>query len=165
MKEIQPRTFTLEQAITLATKAHLGQIDKVGNPYIQHPMHVMETLQGVEAKMVGVLHDTIEDSETTVDDLRKAGCPESVIKALELVTHDPDYQGTEEEYENKIKTIAQSDNQLAIDAKYADLLHNSDITRIKEPEEKDFRRIEKYQRSMRVLEPVVSDYLREKSTT
>jgi len=164
VKEAQPQPFSLEQAVTLATNAHSGQVDKAGNPYILHPRHVMETLQGNEAKMTGILHDTLEDSEMTVDDLRKAGCPESVIKALELVTHNPDYQGTEEEYEKKIKMIAESGNQLAIDVKYADLMHNSDITRIKEPKEKDFKRVAKYKKSMAVLQPFISDYLKEKSS-
>lgn len=163
MKETQPQPFSLEQAIALATTAHKDQVDKAGNPYIDHPIHVMNTLQGDTAKMVGILHDTIEDTELTYADLKKVGCPDSVITALELVTHSPDYQGTEEEYEKKIKAIAESGNQLAIDVKYADLMHNSDVTRIKEPKEKDFKRVAKYKKSMAVLQPVVSDYLKEKS--
>ena len=163
MKETQPQTFSLEQAIALAKTAHKDQVDKAGNPYIDHPLHVMNTLQGDTARMVGVLHDTIEDSELTFADLKKAGCPESVIEAIALVTHSPEYQGTQEEYEKKITMIAESGNQLAIDVKYADLLHNSDITRIKEPKEKDFKRVAKYEKSMAVLQPFISEYLKEKS--
>ena len=119
----------------------------------------MSQLEGEDARCVGVLHDVIEDSELGFDDLERMGTPRRITDALRLITHPADYRGTEEEYIQWIETLAHSGNQLAIDVKWADLTHNSDISRIPSPSDKDRQRVEKYRRSMQILLPFVSAYL------
>jgi (p)ppGpp synthase/HD superfamily hydrolase len=80
---------TLEKAIELAARQHAGQKDKEGQPYILHPIRVMQRVEGEEAKMVAVLHDTLEDTGLTEDDLRRAGFGEEVIRGVLAVTHRP----------------------------------------------------------------------------
>jgi (p)ppGpp synthase/HD superfamily hydrolase len=81
---------TLERAVEIAAKAHAGVKDKQGQPYILHPIRVMMGVEDDDAKMVAVLHDVIEDTEVTLDDIRAAGFSEAVIAALDLVTHRKD---------------------------------------------------------------------------
>jgi len=92
--------------------------------------------------------------------LKSLGCPQHIIDAIELVTHSPDYKGGYGEYMEKINKIAHSENQLAIDVKWGDLTHNTDMSRIPNPTEKDYQRQEKYFKSKEILRPFVSDYLR-----
>jgi (p)ppGpp synthase/HD superfamily hydrolase len=153
------RIFPLTKAIEIAKLAHKGQLDKANKPYIDHPLNVMNQLNGNMAKMTGVLHDVVEDTSITFEDLAKMGCPKDVIEALKLVTHPKDYRKTKEEYFKGIRAIADSGNQLAIDVKYADLTHNSDLSRLSNQTEKDIARIAKYKTSMEILKPLVSDYL------
>jgi GTP diphosphokinase / guanosine-3',5'-bis(diphosphate) 3'-diphosphatase len=159
-KQLKNATFPLARAIEIAKSAHLGQFDKAGKPYIDHPFNVMNQLRGNLAKMTGVLHDVVEDTNTTFEDLEKMGCPSVVIEALKLVTHPKNYRGTKAEYINGIKAIADSGNQLAIDVKYADLTHNSDTSRLSNPTKKDLARTEKYKKCLDILRPLVSDYLK-----
>ncbi|MGG1266408.1 HD domain-containing protein [Brevibacillus laterosporus] len=77
---------TLEKAIVIATKAHAGQVDKGGNPYILHPLRVMLKMGTEEEMIVAVLHDVIEDTKVNVDDLKRAGFTESVIDAVIALT-------------------------------------------------------------------------------
>ncbi len=154
------KNFTLKKAIEIAKNAHKGQVDKAGKSYIEHSLYVMDQLRGREAKMTGILHDIVEDSNMTFEDLKKAGCPSKVITALKLVTHSKDYKGTEEEYIKFIQIIADLGNQLAIDVKFVDLTHNSDLSRLTKPTEKDLARVEKYRKSMEILKPLVSSYLK-----
>ena len=160
MAKTVSKQFTLKQAIELATSKHKNQQDKAGQPYIHHPLNVMNQLQGNYAKMAGVLHDVVEDSDTTFEDLEKMGCPKIVISALRLVTHPPGHKGTEEEYIKAIQAIANSGNQLAIDVKWADLTHNSDVSRTPNPEDRDLQRLNKYHKSMEILKPFISNYLK-----
>ena len=74
----------LEKAKEIAEKAHAGQRDKGGNPYILHPIRVMERCETELEKITAVLHDVVEDSEYTLEDLRKKGFPEEILEALEL---------------------------------------------------------------------------------
>jgi (p)ppGpp synthase/HD superfamily hydrolase len=85
---------TLEKAIELAARAHAGQLDKDGFPYILHPLRVMLAVEEGAARIVGVLHDTIEDTSLTEDDLRREGFGEEVLAALRLVTHGKDTNPT-----------------------------------------------------------------------
>ena len=77
---------TLEDAIRLAVEAHQGQKDKVGQPYILHPLRVMFRLTSDDERMVGVLHDVVEDTKYTFEDLRRMGYPEKILQALDGVT-------------------------------------------------------------------------------
>src|SRR5688572_17629284 len=79
---------TLEKAIAVATAAHAGQQDKEGLPYIMHPLRVMSRVEGDDAQIVAVLHDVVEDTSTTLDDLRAAGFDDRILEAVSCVTHD-----------------------------------------------------------------------------
>jgi (p)ppGpp synthase/HD superfamily hydrolase len=78
---------TIEKALQIAAKAHEGQRDKEGLPYILHPLRVMAAVTGEDAQIVAVLHDVIEDTAVTADDLRAAGFASAVVAAVERVTH------------------------------------------------------------------------------
>ncbi len=131
-------------ARAIAEKAHADQVDKAGEPYIGHPAHVAASVEGDKAKAVAWLHDVVEDTSTTFDDLRAAGVDDEVLVALELLTHDK--SAPYMEYVAAIKK-----NDLARTVKLADLAHNSDLSRLPEVTETDLRRVEKYRQAIEVL--------------
>ena len=136
---------TLERAIAIAAAAHEGQRDKAGNPYILHPLRVMLRLSDPEDRMAGVLHDVVEDCEGwTIERLRGEGFPVAVLAAVEAVTMHPG-----EEYEAFVLRAAE--NPIGRLVKLADLEDNCDLSRISDPTEKDYRRIEKYKRAIRLI--------------
>jgi GTP diphosphokinase / guanosine-3',5'-bis(diphosphate) 3'-diphosphatase len=151
--------FTLNDAIKLAEEKHKGQVDKGGEPYISHPLSVMGMLKDEPSKMAGVLHDIVEDTTVTFDDLKGLGCPEEVLSAVRLVTHAEDFDGSDESYMRDIQNIADSGNQIAVDVKWADLTNNQDLSRIPSPTPKDHARLIRYSKAKTVLKPLVSDYL------
>lgn len=127
----------LEKAAKLAEKAHQGQVDKGGQPYILHPGRVMEQCETETEKIVALLHDVMEDTPYTLEDLRQEGFSEEVLEALLCLTH---REG--EPYMAYIGRVCE--NPLAARVKYADLQDNMDLRRIPEPTERDFARLEKY---------------------
>ena len=132
---------TLEQAIALAVKAHQNQLDKVGQPYILHPLRVMFRLSGQVEQIVGVLHDVVEDSEITFADLRRLGYSEEIIAALDGVTRRDD-----ETYEEFVHRSAA--HPISRRVKLADLADNMDLQRLpKEITDKDVARLRRYQRA------------------
>ncbi|MBF0192658.1 MAG: GTP pyrophosphokinase [Magnetococcales bacterium] len=132
---------TLDQAIALASQAHLGQKDKSGCPYILHPLRIMMRLEQDEERMVAVLHDVVEDTGITFARLQEMGFSETVLEALDHLTHRPD-----ESYEAYIERIAP--HPLARRVKLLDLEDNMDIRRLASPmTERDQARLQKYQRS------------------
>ena len=133
-----------EKAYEIAKKAHLGQIDKAGEDYIKHPEKVASFVKTDEEKAVAYLHDVIEDTELTLEDLREYGFSEEVLKAVDVITKKKgqDYQT----YLNSVK-----ENKLARVVKLADLRHNSDLTRLTKVTEKDIKRKEKYQKAIDFL--------------
>ena len=135
----------LKKAISLAEKVHQGQVDKGGHPYIGHPKRVMEKCKTIEEKIVAILHDVVEDTEYTADDLRKEGFSEEIITALFCLTHQ---EG--EGYMEYIERICE--NSLAVRVKYADLQDNMDLSRIPDPTEKDLARLEKYKLAKKRIE-------------
>jgi (p)ppGpp synthase/HD superfamily hydrolase len=137
---------TLEDAIVLAALAHKGQRDKAGAKYILHPLRLMLQMQTDEERMVAVLHDVVEDSDHTLDDLRQRGFPEDVIDAIDALSR---RKADGETYEEFIARAGR--NPLASRVKIADLEDNSDLTRIAAPTEKDFRRVERYRRALEAL--------------
>ncbi len=80
-------TFTVDDAIRIARAAHEGQVDKSGHPYIGHPLRVMSRVSGEHARMAAVLHDVVEDTSVTADDLLAAGCPPEVVRTVLALTH------------------------------------------------------------------------------
>lgn len=131
----------LEKAIRIAVRAHVGQFDKGGMPYILHPLHLMHQLMfDIELATIAVLHDVVEDSDYTIPQLRERGFGPRVLNAVELLTHDPKVK-----YDDYIEKI--SGNYDAVRVKRKDLEHNSDLTRLKNKDEltkKDLDRTEKY---------------------
>ncbi len=134
----------LALAIAIAYQAHDGQIDKAGKPYISHPLTVMAQMDTVESKIVAVLHDAIEDSDLTIADLVKQGFPEFITEAIVAITK---LDG--ELYENYILRV--QSNAIALKVKIADITHNMDISRIANPTDKDFQRLEKYKKVLAQL--------------
>lgn len=135
---------TLERAIAIAAEAHAGQVDKGGAPYILHPLRVMLRLEDPEARMAGVLHDVLEDTDVTLERLRSEGFSEAVLSAIQSVTKVPG-----ETYEAFVARAAE--DPIGRRVKLADLADNSDLSRIGSPTERDLQRIEKYRRAMDLL--------------
>lgn len=134
----------LDRAIELAKQHHEGQTDKAGKPYIEHPLRVMNQVESEEEKIVAVLHDIVEDTEISLDDLRSEGFSEEVVSAVECLTKQDG-----ENYDSYIERI--SFNPLAVKIKLADLEDNSDLTRLPEVTDKDLERIEKYDKALEKL--------------
>ncbi len=136
-------------AIEIATRAHSGQFDKGGKPYILHPLHLMtQLLFDSELAIIAVLHDVIEDSHglISLETLKAQGFSNRVTKALELLTH----RRGDDYLKVYIKNI--SYNYDAVRVKRKDLEHNSDITRLRGVSAKDLARIEKYHKAFMLLE-------------
>jgi hypothetical protein len=130
----------LNKAIEIAAKAHTGQVDKGGKPYILHPLRVMLNFCESESeatKICAVLHDVVEDTAVTLDDLRAEGFSEEVITALDCLT-----KRHSESYDTFVSRILT--NEIACKVKNGDLADNMDLTRILNPTEKDNERIKKY---------------------
>ena len=133
----------LNTAILVAYTAHHGQTDNSGIPYIEHPKKVASFLDDEKDKVIAMLHDVMEDTFLTQEDLRPVFGDE-IVDILVLLT-----KGKGEDYFvyiDRIKT-----NQTAIRVKLADIKHNSDISRISNPTQKDYDRLEKYKRAEKLL--------------
>ena len=135
---------TLEDAIALAVRAHRGQVDKGGMPYILHPLGVMLRMRSEVEMIVGVLHDVVEDTEYTLEALRALGYSAEVLAALDRVTR---RQG--ESYEAFVRRAGE--DPLARRVKIADLEDNMDVRRIAELTDRDVERLRRYQRAWREL--------------
>lgn len=126
-------------ALELAVKKHKGQTDKSGNPYILHPLHVMENVKSKDAKIVAILHDVIEDTDVDSEYLLEIGLSQHIVDAVVLLTrYDP-----KQDYQEYIKNL--SSNKLAKEIKLADLMHNMDLKRLPSLTERDLDRNRKYQ--------------------
>jgi len=136
---------TLEDAVRLAVEAHYGQRDKNGQPYILHPLRVMFRLETEPERIVGVLHDVIEDTDYTPDDLRKLGYPEEILQGLDGVTRRKD-----ESYEDFV--LRSEANPISRRVKLADLEDNMDIRRMIGVAPKDMERLARYRKAWSVLQ-------------
>jgi (p)ppGpp synthase/HD superfamily hydrolase len=134
----------LEKAIDTSLYAHRGQFDKAGKPYVSHPIYLACKMRTEEEKIVALLHDVVEDTDVTLEDLEQEGFAKDIITAIKAITKEDG-----EDYFDYIKRVKK--NLLATKVKIEDLKHNMDITRIKEPKEKDFERLEKYKKAMEIL--------------
>ena len=145
---------TLQRAIEIATEAHQGQLDKAGRDYIGHPLRVMEMGKTENEKIVGVLHDVIEDSDWTFEKLAEEGFSDEVIAALKCVTKTSE----NENYDDFIDRVKK--NPLAVAVKINDLTDNMDIRRLPYLSDKDVKRLKKYLKAYKRLtgEPVYSIY-------
>lgn len=128
----------------LCFQAHKKQIDKGGMPYVFHPFHVAEQMPDEICTVVALLHDVVEDSPYTLEDIKNRGFPREVIDALLLLTHDLAIPYME--YVARIKT-----NPIAKTVKLADLAHNCDTSRLNATDDKALKRIEKYKAAIALL--------------
>lgn len=128
---------TLERAIQIAAEAHAGQVDKAGQPYILHPLRVMLRVQGENERIAAVLHDVVEDSSFTLEQLASEGFPAEIIQALAALTKQPG--------ESRLAAAQRaSENAIALCVKLSDNTDNMDLSRIPHPSEKDKARLEEY---------------------
>ena len=133
-----------KKALLISFNAHKEQSDKSGMPYVYHPYEVASHMDDEHSTCTALLHDVVEDTDITLDDLRKEGFPEEVIEALSYMTHD---DGTPyDEYIRKIKN-----NPIAVKVKLADLEHNSNLDRLDNIDQKMLSRFEKYKNAMAFL--------------
>ena len=133
-----------EKAYEIAKRAHLGQVDKAGEDYIKHPEKVASFVETDEEKAVAYLHDVIEDTELTLEDLHEYEFSKEVIEAVDIIT-----KKKGEDYRSYLNSVKK--NKLARAVKLADLRHNSDLTRLTKVTEKDVERKEKYQKAIDFL--------------
>ncbi|MEM6431970.1 MAG: HD domain-containing protein [Deinococcota bacterium] len=136
---------SLERAVELAAKHHAGQCQRNGTPYLLHPLHVMACVDDPDAKIVAILHDVVEDTPLTLDELRAEGFSAEVLEAVRLVTKLDDVS-----YEDYIDALAH--NPLARTVKLADLRHNIDLTRLDEVKDNDLERARQYHQAILKLE-------------
>lgn len=138
-------TELTKKALKLCFEAHKEQTDKSGLPYVFHPFHLAEQMTDEVTTIVALLHDVVEDTDYTIEDLRKLGFPEIVMEAIALMTHEKSVPYME--YVEKIRS-----NPVARVVKLADLRHNSDLNRLNKVNDEDIRRVKKYQEAMCYLE-------------
>lgn len=137
-------TDLTKKALKLSFEAHKNQVDKSGMPYVYHPFHLAEQMDNEYTTVVALLHDVVEDTNYTFDDLIEMNFPSEVIEALKLLTHSKDI-----DYLDYVRRIKK--NEMARKVKLADLLHNSDITRLDEIDDKVLIRVEKYKEAIEIL--------------
>ena len=136
-------TKLTKKAMKIAYQAHQGQTDKTGLPYIYHPIHLAEQMQDEATTCVALLHDVVEDTDITIEQLGREGFPQEVLEAIQLMTHAPEVP-----YMDYVREIKK--NSIAAAVKLADLRHNSDMSRLDVVDDRAIARVEKYQRA-RVL--------------
>ena len=134
----------VDLALSIARKAHEGQLDKAGVDYIEHPIYVASQVDTEEEKAVALLHDVIEDSPVSAEELLQAGLPETVVTAVQVLT-----KKKEQDYQTYLETVKK--NPLARVVKLADLEHNSDLSRLSCITEKDRERLKKYKKAIDFL--------------
>lgn len=137
-------TELTRKAIKLAFKAHEGQLDRTGLPYILHPLHVAEQMKDEDTCVIALLHDVIEDTDVTLENLREYGFTEVQVAGVESMTREDD-----EDYFEYIRDVKK--NPLAVKVKLEDLKHNSDVSRMIEVTDRDRQRLDKYKKAMEIL--------------
>jgi len=138
-------TELTKKAMKLCFDAHIEQVDKSGIPYVYHPIHLAEQMIDEDTTIIALLHDVVEDTEYTLEDLRQMGFSSQVVDAIGLMTHPEGMPYME--YVARIKN-----NPLAKVVKLADLRHNSDISRLNHVDKKALSRVEKYKKAIALLE-------------
>ena len=134
-----------KKALRLCFDSHRDQVDKTGLPYVFHPFHLAEQMNDEYGTVVALLHDVVEDTDLTLDDLTAMGYPEQIVDALALLTH---AEGIP--YMDYVLKIAK--NPLARRVKIADLKHNSDMSRLDTVDDYALKRAEKYKKALEYLE-------------
>lgn len=137
-------TEQTKKALLLCFTAHRDQMDKSGMPYVFHPFHLAEQMQDEETTVTALLHDVVEDTDYTLQDLQEMGFSPAVLEALALLTHDDAVPYMEYVFALKKNPIAKA-------VKLADLRHNSDLTRLDCIDDAARRRVEKYRAAIALL--------------
>lgn len=137
-------TDMTKKAIRLIFRAHAGQTDKCGLPYVCHPLHVAESMEDEVTCTAALLHDVVEDTDVTFEDLVEMGFTPEVLRIVRLLTHDPEVPYMD--YVRRIKEDPQ-----AAKVKLSDLRHNCDLTRIDHVAQRDLDRVKKYKAAMELL--------------
>lgn len=137
-------TDQTKKALKLCFESHKNQVDKSGMPYAFHPFHLAEQMTDEKTTVVALLHDVIEDTDYTINDLKNMGFEKDILDALALLTHNNDTPYME--YVARIKI-----NPIARVVKLADLQYNSDLTRLNIVDEKALKRKEKYSEAIKIL--------------
>ena len=140
---MEEKNERLALARALAAYAHLGQVDKAGNPYISHPLAVSEGVEGEDAKIAALLHDTVEDTFVTNRTIREL-FGNVVADAVACLTHREC-----EDYFDYVRRAGK--NPIARQVKLSDLHHNMDLSRLPQVTEKDLKRLEKYKKAQEIL--------------
>lgn len=140
-------TENTKKAIKLMYEKHQNQVDKSGMPYVFHPWHVAEEMTNENATIVALLHDIVEDTDVTLEQLINMGFNNEVVEAISCMTH---REG--EEYLDYVNRL--SANSIARKVKLADLKHNMDYTRLDNVSEKDLAKLEKYKISYELLSSI-----------
>ena len=138
-------TDKTKKAMKLCFDAHKDQVDKSGMPYVFHPFHVAEQMKDEPTTIVALLHDVVEDTDYTLEDIAAEGFGQEIVEAVSLMTHEDDVPYLD--YVTKLK-----DNPIAKAVKLADLAHNSDPSRLGEIDEETQQRLEKYKTAIALLE-------------
>ena len=133
-----------KKALKLAFECHKDQVDKTGMPYVFHPFHLAEEMTDEISTVCALLHDVVEDTSYTFEDLSSMGFPDTVIDVLRLLTHSPDVP-----YLDYVRAI--KSNDIATRVKLADLRHNSDTTRLDIVDEWALAREAKYRAAIAIL--------------
>jgi (p)ppGpp synthase/HD superfamily hydrolase len=133
-------TSLLEEAIQIATEAHRGQKGRTGHPYILHPMRVMCRMTTEKEMITAILHDVVEDSSWTLDDLKQRGFPADILEAVDCLT-----KREGEAYDSLIARAGR--NPLAKRVKLADLEDNMDLRHHGPAGEKDLARFNRYRQA------------------
>ncbi len=148
MKPLHPvgliYTPLTKKALKIAFDAHRNQLDKSGIPYVVHPLHLAEQMETEEEICTALLHDVVEDSPYTLQDMQEEGFPNAVLQALELLTRQPDVP-----YLDYVVRLWK--NPIARKVKLADLAHNSDLARLDRVTDRDRRRVLQYRMAQAVL--------------
>lgn len=143
--EAQIRGWLPGRAAMIAAEAHLGQVDKGGEAYVLHPMRLAVRAATSDERIVALLHDVVEDSSVTLEQLAREGFDENSLCALDHLT-----RRAGETYDDFIERIAK--HRLATKVKLLDLADNSDLSRLAAPTEEDYTRLAKYRRATARLE-------------
>jgi guanosine-3',5'-bis(diphosphate) 3'-pyrophosphohydrolase len=135
---------SLENALAIAAAAHAGQIDKAGQPYILHPIRVMLSVKNGDERIAAILHDVVEDTPVSFDDLESEGFSAAVVDAVRALT--------KTEGESRIEAALRAvKDPIARQVKLADVSDNMDLSRIPSPTEKDYARLKEYERVREIL--------------
>ncbi|MDP7025242.1 MAG: HD domain-containing protein [Kiritimatiellia bacterium] len=139
---------TLDKAIKIATEAHAGDEDKIGVPYIEHPMRVMAKVDSEDEKTAAVLHDVVEDTDWTIEKLREEGFSETVLEAVACLTKPKDKD--EYAYAGYLRKIRE--NPIALKVKLADISDNTDPERTRKLKPEDREKLAaKYEKALKML--------------